>query len=95
MAMARHGTTTVEAKSGYGLDAAAEMKTLRVLHRFENVTPTYLGAHVAPPERSADEYIAWMCSEMLPVISAAVSSRASSTFIATPERLLWSTPGVI
>jgi imidazolonepropionase len=69
-AMARHGTTTVEAKSGYGLDRAAELKTLRVLARLDGrpleIVPTYLGAHVAPPEFTADDYVDWICAEFLP-----------------------------
>jgi imidazolonepropionase len=67
-AMAQHGTTTVEAKSGYGLDESAELTTLRVLRHLEGVVPTYLGAHVTPPEFAPDDYIAWMCAEMLPKI---------------------------
>lgn len=68
-AMARHGTTTVEAKSGYGLDQAAEIKTLRVLGRFARVVPTYLGAHVPPPEMASDHYLAWVAADMLPVVA--------------------------
>jgi len=71
---ARHGTTTVEAKSGYGLDRRGEWKTLRVLNAVHDrpigVIPTYLGAHVVPPEyegRPAD-YIDWMRATMLPRI---------------------------
>lgn len=67
--MARHGTTTVEAKSGYGLDRPAEIKMLRVAGRIEGVVPTYLGAHVPPPEMPADHYIAWVSAEMLPLVA--------------------------
>jgi imidazolonepropionase len=68
-AMARHGTTTVEAKSGYALDEAGELKTLRLFAKL-NVVPTYLGAHIPPPEYrgKADAYIDWMAAEMLPKI---------------------------
>ena len=67
----RHGTTTVEAKSGYGLNASAEFKTLRVLTALDGgvtaVIPTFFGAHVLPPEfASADEYVGWLCAELLP-----------------------------
>ena len=72
---ARHGTTTLEAKSGYGLDEDAELKTLRLLrdlngHPLE-IVPTYLGAHVTPPEFDGrpDEYVDWMIGEMLPAVS--------------------------
>jgi imidazolonepropionase len=71
---ARHGTTTVEAKSGYGLDESAELKTLVVLAAIDgqplDIVPTYLGAHVVPPEyaQSPDAYIQWICAKMLPRI---------------------------
>ena len=73
-AMARHGTTTLEAKSGYALDESGEIKTLRVLSKLDgeplDIVPTYLGAHIPPPEYSgrADAYVEWMAAEMLPVI---------------------------
>jgi imidazolonepropionase len=69
---ARHGITTVEAKSGYGLDEAGERKTLRAVHTLDgkplDLAPTYLGAHAVPPEWAgrADEYIEWMCSYLMP-----------------------------
>ena len=71
---ARHGTTTIEAKSGYGLDETAEMKTLVVLAAIDgqplDLVPTYLGAHVVPPEyqEDPDAYLTWMCDEMMPRI---------------------------
>src|ERR1017187_10196597 len=53
-AMARHVTTTLEAKSGYALDEAGELKTLRLLAKLNgdplDIVPTYLGAHIPPPE---------------------------------------------
>jgi imidazolonepropionase len=70
----RHGTTTIEAKTGYGLDRTGEMKTLRVLsalHRKPlDIVPTYLGAHMVPPEFEgrAEDYIDWMRAEMMPRI---------------------------
>lgn len=70
----RHGTTTVEAKSGYGLDEAAELKTLRVMAALKrgplDVLPTYLGAHAVPPEHQAapDDYVEWMCWYLMPEI---------------------------
>ena len=73
-AMALHGTTTLEAKSGYALDEAGELKTLRVLANLNrdplDIVPTYLGAHIPPPEYrgKADAYIDWMAAEMLPKI---------------------------
>ncbi|MFN7995520.1 MAG: imidazolonepropionase [Bryobacteraceae bacterium] len=73
-AMARHGTTTVEAKSGYALDEAGEIKTLGAISELNGkpleVVATYLGAHVPPPEYRAkpDEYIDWVTADMLPKI---------------------------
>ena len=66
--MARHGTTTLEAKSGYALDEDGEVKTLRVLQKLDgdplDIVPTYLGAHIAPPEYQGrpDDYIDWMAA---------------------------------
>ncbi len=71
---AQHGTTTVEAKSGYGLDATGEMKTLVVLAAIDGqpleIVSTYLGAHVIPPEHAKDPdgFIDWMVREMMPRI---------------------------
>jgi imidazolonepropionase len=68
----RHGTTTIEAKSGYGLDETGERKTLRAIHALNgkplDLIPTYLGAHAVPPEwgGKADDYIDWMCSYLMP-----------------------------
>jgi len=73
-AMARHGTTTLEAKSGYALDEAGELKTLRLVARLNgdplDIVPTYLGAHIPPPEYRGkpDAYIDWMAAEMMPLI---------------------------
>jgi imidazolonepropionase len=55
--MLAHGTTTVEAKSGYGLDRATELRLLRIaksLHHPVDVVTTYLGAHVLPDEYTGD-----------------------------------------
>ncbi|HWQ53615.1 MAG TPA: imidazolonepropionase [Bryobacteraceae bacterium] len=79
-AMRRHGTTTVEAKSGYGLDEAAEIKMLRVAGRIEGVVPTYLGAHVSPPEMAADHYVAWVCAEMLPAVARRKLARFADVY---------------
>ena len=75
---AEHGTTTIEAKSGYGLDAASELKTLR-LHRALaaqqpiNIVSTFLGAHVVPPEyrkrrNGGDAYIDFLIHKLLPKV---------------------------
>jgi imidazolonepropionase len=61
---AAHGTTTIESKSGYGLDLTSEMKSLEVLHDLRRAQPidiasTFLGAHVVPPEYRGrpDDYV--------------------------------------
>ena len=71
--MARHGTTTVECKSGYGLNFAAEMKSLEAIREASHqwpgrVVPTLLAAHVVPPEHreNPDEYVRIICEDMIP-----------------------------
>lgn len=72
----RGGTTTVEAKSGYGLSLEDELKILRAIKRLDQETslryvPTFLGAHSVPPEYRArrDEYISLIIDEMLPKVA--------------------------
>ncbi|HWT04520.1 MAG TPA: imidazolonepropionase [Xanthomonadales bacterium] len=71
--MIANGTTTVEIKSGYGLDAETELRMLRVARRLGTelgigVRTTYLGAHVVPPEYAGrrEEYLALVCDVVLP-----------------------------
>ncbi|HEY9283340.1 MAG TPA: imidazolonepropionase, partial [Pyrinomonadaceae bacterium] len=73
----RCGTTTVEAKSGYGLSVGDELKMLRAIRRLDAETPlryvpTFLGAHDVPDEYRArrDEYVDLIINEMLPRVSA-------------------------
>ncbi len=69
------GTTTVEGKSGYGLNLAAEVKMLRALHQLDGrpieVVATFLGAHVAPPELAdrPQEYIRLVTERILPEVA--------------------------
>ncbi|HEV8187336.1 MAG TPA: amidohydrolase family protein, partial [Pyrinomonadaceae bacterium] len=72
----RGGTTTVEAKSGYGLSLEDELKILRAIKKLDEETglryvPTFLGAHSIPPEYRArrDEYVALLIDEMLPQVA--------------------------
>lgn len=72
----RGGTTTVEAKSGYGLSLEDELKILRAIRRLDQETPlryvpTFLGAHTIPKEYGArrDEYIALIIDQMLPRVA--------------------------
>lgn len=71
----RCGTTTVEAKSGYGLTVEDELKILRVMRRLKEgvrleIVPTFLGAHAVPRELSTDEYLGILIAEMLPRVAA-------------------------
>jgi imidazolonepropionase len=74
---AAHGTTTIEAKSGYGLDFDSELKILRLLRDLNGeqpveIVPTFLGAHVVPPEYrhpgGADAYVDFLVRLLLPAV---------------------------
>ena len=74
--MAAHGTTTVEAKSGYGLDLASEMKSLEAIRAAARewpgtVIPTFLGAHAVPPEfrGRSQAYVDLVSNEMIPAVA--------------------------
>jgi len=71
----RCGTTTAEAKSGYGLTIEGELKILRVMRQLKEdvpleIVPTFLGAHAVPQELSPDEYLDVVVTEMLPRVTA-------------------------
>ena len=72
----RHGTTSLDAKSGCGLDQTTELKSLRVLESLEgrplHVSPTYFGAAATPREMEAspEEYVEWLIEKMLPEVRA-------------------------
>jgi imidazolonepropionase len=96
------GTTTVEAKSGYGLTVEDELKILRVIRRLNAETPiefvpTFLGAHSIPEEfRSAPEqYVALVIHEMLPRVAEEHLAESCDVFcergyfdIANSEKIL-------
>jgi imidazolonepropionase len=74
--MLEHGTTTVEAKSGYGLTTKDELKILEAIRRLNqlhcaDVVSTFLGAHVIPPEYkgSAQSYVNLIVEDMIPKVS--------------------------
>lgn len=86
-ALIGEGVTTVEIKSGYGLDAANEVKSLRAAralgrHRDVKITTTFLGAHALPPEAQGDKaaYIDSVIHDMLPAIAAAGLADAVDAF---------------
>lgn len=75
-AMAKLGVTTVEAKSGYGLTVADELKQLRVYRHLQEthplrIVPTFLGAHTVPPEYEADRkgYLMLLRKELIPRVA--------------------------
>ncbi len=76
-----HGVTTVEIKSGYGLDTDSERKMLLAANRLReqhavDIATTFLGAHAIPPEflGRPDAYIDCVCQEMLPAVDQLCSS---------------------
>jgi imidazolonepropionase len=73
--MLRTGTTSLEIKSGYGLDLENEIKMLRAIKRLDgtqpiSIVPTFLGAHEFPPEyrASRDRYVSLVVDEMIPAV---------------------------
>jgi imidazolonepropionase len=97
-ALMREGVTTIEVKSGYGLDLATERRQLEVARALGDANPvtmttTFLGAHALPPEYADDKdgYIDAVCDEMLPAIARAGLADAVDAFgerIAfTPEQV--------
>ena len=86
-AMIAEGVTTVEIKSGYGLDVASELKCLRVARalaqgRDVTITTTLLGAHVVPPEfrGRADAYVDLVCESLIPEAARAGLADAVDAF---------------
>ncbi len=82
-----HGTTTVEVKSGYGLELEAELKQLRVIRRLgaaqpATLVPTFLGAHEVPPEHRGNrgEYVRLVCEEMIPAVAQGGLARCCDVF---------------
>ncbi|MBI5210186.1 MAG: imidazolonepropionase [Elusimicrobia bacterium] len=70
------GTTTLEAKSGYGLDLDSELKMLRAIATVASMgplelVPTFLGAHAVPPEYKGrrDDYVRAVCEQMIPAVA--------------------------
>ena len=70
------GTTTVECKSGYGLDIESELKSLKVIHDVNQIhdidmVATFMGAHGFPEEfnNERDKYVDLVCDEMIPEVA--------------------------
>ena len=88
--MIRHGVTTIEAKSGYGLDLLTELRLLEVAHHLDregpvDIVPTFLGAHAVPPEyrvrpSGAEAYVRHVIEEQLPGVAAQGRARSCDVF---------------
>ncbi len=73
--MLAHGSTTVEVKSGYGLNTETELGMLEVIDRADDrhpidLVPTYMGAHAVPEDTSHEEYVREVIDEQLPAVEA-------------------------
>ena len=86
-ALIAEGVTTIEIKSGYGLEPESELRMLRAARRLGAVRPvgvrtTFLGAHALPPEYAgdADGYVDLVCGTMLPRVAAAGLADAVDAF---------------
>ena len=86
-ALVQDGATTIEIKSGYGLDLETELKMLRVARRIGatlgiTVRTTLLGLHALPPEfkERRDDYVAMVCNEWLPAVAEAKLADAVDAF---------------
>ena len=88
--MLAHGTTTIEAKSGYGLELATELRLLEVVHELGKagpieIVPTFLGAHAVPPEYrlrpdGTEAYVRSVIDEQLPGVAAQGRARFCDVF---------------
>ena len=72
----KFGTTTIEAKSGYGLDCDSEIKSLKVIHELNSthdidIVPTFMGAHSIPDEfkNKPELYIDMICDKIIPEVA--------------------------
>src|SRR6478752_2251435 len=91
--MLGHGVTTVEAKSGYGLDLETELRLLELAHRLGregpiDVVPTWLGAHAVPPEYRSrpdgtEAFVRSLIDDQLPGIAAHGRARFADVFCET------------
>ena len=92
-----HGVTTIEGKSGYGMNLETELKQLRVMKKLQeqhpiDIVPTFMGAHAVPPEYKGreDEYVDHLIQDMLPVVAAEKLAEFNDVFcekgVFTPEQ---------
>ena len=70
--MVSHGSTTVEVKTGYGLNVEHELRLLRAINEVDHpvrVVPTFMGAHAVPPDATAEEYVDRVIDDQLPAVA--------------------------
>ncbi|WP_313801952.1 imidazolonepropionase [Cytobacillus sp.] len=93
----QHGVTTVEGKSGYGMNLETELKQLRMMKRLQeshtiDLVPTFMGAHAVPPEFKGkeDEFVDHIINGMLPVVAEEKLAEFNDVFceigVYTPEQ---------
>lgn len=85
--MLRSGTTTLEAKSGYGLERATELRMLSVIARLQeqghqHIVPTLLAAHTMPPEFGdrRNDYVRWVVEDLIPEVAASGLAKYCDAF---------------
>jgi imidazolonepropionase len=85
--MLRSGTTTIEAKSGYGLNRETELRMLQVLADLDaegpvRIVPTLLAAHTVPPDFASrrSEYVHWIAEELIPEVASTKLARNCDVF---------------
>lgn len=92
-----HGVTTIEGKSGYGLNVETELKQLRVMQQLQaehpiDIVPTFMGAHAVPAEFKGkeDQYVDLIVNEMLPKVAHEKLAKFNDVFcevgVFTPEQ---------
>ncbi|MFE8698491.1 imidazolonepropionase [Cytobacillus sp. FJAT-53684] len=93
----QHGVTTVEGKSGYGMNLETELKQLRMMKRLQeahaiDLVPTFMGAHAVPPEYKGreDEFVDHIIQDMLPIVAEEKLAEFNDVFceigVYTPEQ---------
>lgn len=87
-ALAAEGVTTIEIKSGYGLDTATELRMLEAIAELssrvaQRIVPTFLGAHAVPPGVTREEYVRQVVDDMLPEVARRGLAHCVDIFVET------------
>jgi imidazolonepropionase len=87
-ALAAEGVTTIEIKSGYGLDLATELRMLEAIAELstrvpQRIVPTFLGAHAVPPGTAREEYVRQVVDDMLPEVARRGLAQCVDIFVET------------